>query len=244
MTDVILSALKEGELSKRNISFTRIREIAGKDYGIRHELDWGKAVPKSEKHLAQYLYSYGLIVQSQWKKVLDEMTFSNGSVQLIDYGCGQGLASILLHDEVFSDSEPSRITHVNLIEPSECALIRAKALLTCCYQNAKITPINKFLDKVEKNDLSLSASAVKIHLFSNILDIDSFDQFDLLNKTLSTSGQHILLAVSHDREHNGGARFKDTYERLLHDDYKITFKNIFQFQCRKPAIAFRINLEI
>lgn len=250
MTDVILDALNSNQLNENNMSFPSIRNIAGRDYDIWGELGRGRSVLSSERQLDQYLYSYGPMIQSQWNTVLHGISFPKGEVQLNDYACGQGLASILLHD-AYSSSDLSKITKINLIEPSSVALNRAKALLECCYPNANINVVNKYLDDVEKCEIELSDTAVKIHLFSNILDIDGFNQFDLLNKAFSISGQHLLLAVSHDREHNGGSgRLRETYEALLDDKYKewytVLDKGIAQFDCQngQPAIAFYINLEI
>lgn len=250
ITDKILSALLSGCLNKKNISFSQVRSIAGTDYNIWPDLGRSKSILSSERQLDQYLYSYGPMIQSQWTTVLKGLKFPEGDVQLNDYACGQGLASLLLHD-AFPDSDLSRITKVNLIEPSFVALNRAEGLIKCCYPKANINIINKYLDDVEECEICLSDDAVKIHLFSNILDIDGFNQFDLLNKAFKSSGRHLLLAVSHDREHNGGSgRLRETYAALLNDEYKEWYRvideGITQFDCQngQRAIAFHMGLEI
>lgn len=250
MTDLILDALNANQLNKENISFSTIRQIAGRNCDVWGQLGRGRSILSSEDQLDQYLYSYGPMIQSQWDFVLANLNFPESSVQLIDYACGQGLASVFLHDQ-YQDSELARIENINLIEPSSVALKRASAILECCYPNASINGVKKLLDDVEENEIFLSDESVKVHLFSNILDIEGFDQYKLLNKVLSKSGEHWLIAVSHDRDHNGGSeRLRHTYETLLDDDYKDWYRviesNIEQFECQngQPAIAFVIKLEI
>jgi len=250
MTDRILEALRTRSLNKRNISFSEIPNIAGTNFDIWNELGRGREILSSEKQLDQYLYSYGPMISSQWSTVLETMDPLNGDIQISDYACGQGLASVLFHD-AFPDSDLSDVINVNLIEPSEVALKRAKGVAECCFPNASVKTVNKLLDDVIEDDIVLSESALKIHLFSNILDIDGFDQFELLNNILSTPGKHLIIVVSHDREHNGGSdRVRKTYETILdeeHNDwYQVKDNYIAQFDCSnsQPAIAFYVDLEI
>ena len=249
MTDKILEALNSSSLNKKNISFSEIRNIAGTNLGIWNELGRGRAILSTEEQLDQYLYSYGPMISSQWNIILEKMNFPKSDIQINDYACGQGLASLLFHD-AFPGSNLS-VINVNLIEPSVVALKRAKRVAECCFPNASVMTVNKLLDDVGEDDVVLFEGALKIHLFSNILDIDGFDQFKLLNKVLSTSGKHLIIVVSHDREHNGGSdRVRNTYETMLdekHNDwYQIKDNDIAQFDCDngQPTIAFYVDLEI
>jgi len=196
------------------------------------------------------LYSYGLMIQSQWDYVLGELDSPEKKVQLVDYACGQGLASVFWHDN-FQDFELARVSDISLIEPSDVALKRANGIVSCCYPNANVTCINKRLDDVEVDEIFSADSDFCVHLFSNIMDIEGFDPFSLLSKVLSRNGEHWLIVVSHDRDHNGGSlRLRKTYDTLLCDDYKSWFtireSYITQFECRNdmPAMAFVIKLEI
>ena len=65
MTDRVLEALRTDRVSKRNISFDEIRNIAGVDSDIWNELGRGRAILSSEEQLDQYLYSYGPMISSQ-----------------------------------------------------------------------------------------------------------------------------------------------------------------------------------
>lgn len=250
MTDVILNALNSSQLNNENISFSAIRRIAGIDYDIWNELGRGRAILTSVEQLDQYLYSYGPMIKSQWDFVLDILDDPNCSVQLSDYACGQGLASVFFHDK-FRNSELTIVENINLIEPSFIALKRAIGILQCCYPNARVSGANKLLDEVLEEEIVLSAESLKVHLFSNILDVEGFDQRTLFNKVFSIAGRHWIIAVSHDRDHNGGsARVRDTYFSLLDDEldgrYTVTECDMQNFNCQRGqrAIAFIIKLEI
>lgn len=99
MNDNILNLISSNKINERNISFDFIRKISGIDSGIRDELARGHQIISTEAQLDQYLYSYGLMVQSQWKTVLHGSSLSSNFIQINDYACGQGLASILFRDK-------------------------------------------------------------------------------------------------------------------------------------------------
>ena len=263
MTDRILAAIKEKSLNKNNISFLEIKRIAGSNFKIHNELGYGRAILSSVKQLDQYLFSYGKMILSQWNTVFEVTAFldwniihktissTHVNIQINDYGCGQGLASVLFHDAL-PDSYINNVTKINLVEPSVVAIKRARAVLECCYPNANILTIEKHIDNVTEHDISLGVDALKVHFFSNVLDIKRFDdQQRLFDKILSIPGKHYFIAVSHDREHNGGTpRLRHCYQYLLDNKYnrcyQINNNSKLKFNCNNgmPAIAFYISLEV
>lgn len=52
------------------ISFDWMRDTFKADNGLKDELAYGTAVLPTTNHLNQYLYTYGLMIQSQWNTVL------------------------------------------------------------------------------------------------------------------------------------------------------------------------------
>ena len=96
-------------------------------------------------------------------------------VELIDYGCGQGMASICYHDFIKNVNPSQEISRVTLIEPSEMALSRASLLCSHFYPNAEIVTVNKDFENLSEKDIELSSSIPTIHLFSNILDVESYE---------------------------------------------------------------------
>ncbi|BFM09607.1 hypothetical protein [Halioxenophilus aromaticivorans] len=253
MTDRVIEGLRANSINKGNISFDLIRNFAGIDLNLWDRLGRGRAILNSEEELDQYLYTYGPMISSQWRIILYELGNLNlprTDIEISDYACGQGLACLLLHD-VLPDSALGNITKVNLIEPSSVALTRAVGITECCFPNASINPIKKHLDCLDRDDLNLSEGPFKIHLFSNILDMEGFNQYLLLEKILKTPGTHLIMVASHDRNHNGGSqRIRETYQTMIDKTYaewyEVTGNSISYFNCynRQPAIFFHVELKI
>ena len=156
---------------------------------------------------------------------------------------------MLFLDEYYSDFK-NDISKIKLIDPSSSALQRAKMILECYSSNLQIVGINKKLDGLETKNLETDQSLWKIHLFSNILDIDDFDTSKLFNEIIKSKGEHTFLAVSHDRNFKGGTpRLEHIYRAFTEtkcDHLKINSSNKIYFDCSNgsPAICFIINLKV
>lgn len=216
MSDHVVKAIRAGELSSASISFPLLRRIAGIDKDKWSELDRGRAVLSTTDQLDQYLYSYGLMISSQWQVLLDRVRLPSSTVALVDYGCGQGLATMLLLDRYREDLS-GMVANVTLIEPSTVALERALHILTCYLPDVEIRAVNKQLDELDQDDFADSGTNVNMHLFSNILDVDGFDQYTLFSDMFQHAGRHVVLAVGNDRTLHGGSERLEILYELVHD---------------------------
>lgn len=148
-------------------------------------LDHGTAVLETEGQCNAYIAAYGPMHQGKINEVLDRINtndFINTDLQIIDWGCGQGLATICLFD-FFNRHNVSLdlVQKVILIEPSEVALERAKTHIHAYLKNEnKTVVIGKYIDDVTGDEI-VSNEPVTLHLFSNILDITSIDLLQLAN---------------------------------------------------------------
>lgn len=160
-------------------------------------LDHGTAVLTTEEQCSAYISAYGNMHQAKINEVLDKLNttdFQNSDIQIIDWGCGQGLATVCLFD--FFNSHKINLESVKkvvLIEPSEIALRRARshvnAYLRC---DDRTVTIKKYLDNILTGEIS-SHQPVTLHLFSNILDIPSIDLLQLSNKIKTNlKGKHFF----------------------------------------------------
>lgn len=250
MNDKIKQAIKSKYITSDNISFDVIKSIAGRDCDVWDELGRGRSILNSQEQLDQYLYSYGPMIKSQWSNLLESISIPLGNATIIDYACGQGLASLFFLDK-FKSTHLQQLSQIVLIEPSQIALERAQAILDCYCPHSEIKSTNKKLDDLTQADLELREKDNKIHLFSNILDVSGFDQFGLFNKIFATKGFHYIIAVSHDRSFDGGSqRLRDIYNAINDEKHKdwlfVQNANINQFTCSngKPAISFYVQLEV
>lgn len=232
------------------ISFNEIKRRFGRNEGVWKELDRGREILTTEKQLNQYLYSYGPMTKKQWDKVLQLYTPPNNDIHIIDHACGQGLASALFFDQLHQ-KHLTKVKSVTLIEPSSIAIKRAKKNLSEYLGNRSIISINKKNNSLFHDDLILKNTSTKIHLFSNILDIDTFDIVSLFNKIISNTGTHHFLAVSSDRDCFGGSpRLKEIYDILTNSKYSNTLIledfeiNRFSWSESKRAIYFIVKLKV
>jgi SAM-dependent methyltransferase len=178
------------------------------------------------------------------------VTIPVGAVRILDYGCGQGLAGVLLFD-FLGHGFVKRVESVVLVEPSGVALERARAVLGCYLGKRPVVAIQKKLDELTPKELGSVEGANNIHLLSNVLDVEGFQHFDLFTKMLMAKGHHSVLAVSHNRDFHGGAgRFKEL-EKAISDKkhsswFTLRASRIDEFTCGngQPTISWELHVEV
>ncbi|MBR6068706.1 MAG: hypothetical protein IKP45_13020 [Bacteroidales bacterium] len=165
----------------KNISVRQFNKYSDKDE-IFQSLDRGNNVLKEEAQLYSYLNSYGNMHEAKMLSALQKFPFDgliNKHIEIIDWACGQGLASIVLLEYLRNRNITLSIDKIILIEPSEISLKRA--VLHVKHFNSKciVNTIKKDIDSISENDIRCSNNAVKIHLFSNILDVSGVKGFSM-----------------------------------------------------------------
>lgn len=116
-------------------------------------------------------------------------------MQIIDWGCGQGLASICFLDYLRENRIETDIERILLIEPSQIALNRAELHLSAYVGTDKIVTLNKYVNEITAEDI-VSDVDVTLHFFSNILDVDSVDIKQLaLTVADSVCAEHYFICV-------------------------------------------------
>lgn len=164
---------------------------------LYNELRRGTIIYEDEEHLNAYLRSFGNMHQAKLKTAFrsypDFGQIVASGVEIYDWGCGQGLATICLLDFLKTQNVVPQIKKVTLVEPSVPAVKRAKDIINCINDGIDICIVNKVFDSLEETDF-VSTSTPKIHLFSNILDVDFFDlpQFISLFQRVFSGQNHFL----------------------------------------------------
>lgn len=213
-------------------SFGGIRSIAYKllsenystseIHGMYDELHHGTRVLDREELLWRYLYAFApkhmkkmeLALSRMWRVFRD---LSKESMSIIDWGCGQALASCCLLDYLNDNRIFIPLDEVVLIEPSELAL-RYAALHLTAYGITQTKALQKYLDDITAEDIE-TKSPVTLHLFSNILDMDGFDMKRLVQTIgASASGVHYFVCLSPVYNNNNGMSrielFKSYFTRI------------------------------
>ena len=145
---------------------------------LHESLNRGIDILDSEPLLQMYIYSFGKMHNAKLQYAynnIQKRILEFNHVEIVDYGCGQGLATICFHDFVLEHNSELKVKRIILIEPSVMALSRAELLCSRFYPETDIITINKNFDELTNEDLKLSSDIPTIHLLSNILDIESFN---------------------------------------------------------------------
>ena len=211
-------------------SFLEIRELCAKLYSqvgsdeIFWSLQRGVKVLTEQNQLLAYINSYG---QMHYAKVmsafdsLGEELFTE-DVEIYDWGCGQGLASVCFLEYLKNESITTSIKKITLIEPSEIALKRAALHVRKFNGLSEIITINKDIDSLATTDFNSESANTKFQLFSNILDIDLFSMSDLINRIKSSfKGLKLFVCVS---------PFVSNYKTQRLDDFVKSFEEYTDFE--------------
>lgn len=163
----------------RSIACDFVQKLPSELVDELHEmLNRGVDILDSEPLMQMYFYSYGCMHSEKLAfafQNLNNYIKSAETVDLIDYGCGQGLATMCYHDYILDNCPHQQVRSITLIEPSYAALTRAELLCSCFFPNATVTAIQKPFDELITTDIRIKGDIPTLHLFSNILDVESYD---------------------------------------------------------------------
>ena len=177
-----------------NIAYDFVHKLPSELCDELHEsLNRGVDVLDSEPMLQMYIYAFGKMHNAKLFHAFNHMqdrVLKNDKIVIVDWGCGQGLASLCYHDYLKDCNSPQKVSQIVLIEPSSLALSRAELLCSCFYPDAEITAINKPFDTLTADDISVSSDELTIHLFSNILDVESYNLQHLIQTVTNLSSEN------------------------------------------------------
>lgn len=167
------------------------------------ELIHGLNVLASEEALDCYMAAYGEMHIGKCRAAMMNFPFEElqGSIEIVDWGCGQGIGSATIVDVLKQHNLFRWIKRITLIEPSERALHRAECNVSKFTSNSvEIQAIKKYLPAKDfVNDETLTSIGYNysnvIHVFSNILDVKAIDLAAVARLVASSHGKHFVLCV-------------------------------------------------
>ena len=169
-------------------------------------LDRGVEIISSEFQMQKYLQRFGIWHYNKLMhsfKNLGSEFLNLKEIDIIDYACGQGIGAFLYHQFLRENKIEQKIRKITLIEPSEISLKRAALHLECVNVEAQIVTINKFLGDLDKYDI-IPTDRTTLHIFSNIIDIESIDLFELSNYVKSKINKLSHIICVSPRSDNAG----------------------------------------
>ena len=196
------------------------------------ELKHGVNLLESDDALDCYMAAYGEMHHTKCRAALQNMPYpleeasdQTKAVEIIDWGCGQGIGSICIIDFLKERELTQWLKRVTLIEPSQKALERAVINVEkATNKGVRIVPINSFLPtEGEDNEITGINCEQRhvIHIFSNILDVIQID-LEKVAKCIAIGGKtHYILCVG---PVNGNAYRIDNFCKIFQP--KSYFSNI------------------
>lgn len=180
----------------------------------------GVKILDDERELFAYMVAMGKMHQAKLVSAFDAFDFNslNGKVNIIDWGCGQGMATMSLLDHLNKKGITADIHDVILVEPSRLALERGGLHTLKFDDTVNLITINNLLDGVTADHLN-GLEGNTIHLFANILDIDAValkPLIDLIRNNLS--GENIFFCTS-PYQHSTKTNRLDTFLNGFRDDH-------------------------
>ncbi len=164
-----------------------------KKTSLKEALDHGAGHLTTSDELKAYIAAYGEIHQAKLLQAfnnLPQKIWTEGGLSVVDYGCGQGIAEMVLADFIASKwIDNDFIKDFILIEPSRKNLERCAQYVEAFYADAGKTSICKSDKEITTDDIKPKCQTV-LHLFSNVIDLDDFD------------GERITSLLSEDKSHN------------------------------------------
>ena len=229
----ILSNLPKTVTEIRDIAVSQIEAFQNKDEIFR-SLGRGVTILEHEEQLFSYLNSYGLMHKAKLVSAFSHFPFGRiegGNIEVFDWGCGQGMASIVLLEYLKEQGVSLTINRITLIEPSEIALKRASLHVRHLAPEIEIKTILKEFDSLTEENVFSSNNKVKLHLFSNILDIEAFSMQHLIDLIISTQkGTNFFVCVSPYISDVKTARFDSFAYGFRH---KVSFNLLYQDEARR-----------
>jgi len=187
----------------RDVSFKQLQSI-GDTQELYDRLIRGEAIIDDPDLLYKYFVSFGGKHKSKLYSAFDEIIgmIENEMFNIIDWGCGQGMATMVLLDYARQRGIQLDIRNITLIEPSSLALCRALLHIDVMKQKEyQIHAINSDFDCFNANDVIRNNSYKTLHLFSNILDVENFSlNLDFMKKvSCNINSDSVFVCVSPNR---------------------------------------------
>jgi hypothetical protein len=215
-----------------------------------NSLNNGRKILESDEEVDTYIAFYG--AHHYYKLVeafdaLDLSTFCDRQLEIFSYGCGAATDTCSLISYCRSKQINLLFKNLSLIEPSKIALKRGieyikESLSDEEYQEIKINQVNKYLNDLEEQDVMSECMALKVHVFSNILDIQEIDLKNLALMLKNTQkGSNYFICIN-PKNSESKSRIDDFYNKLSDlfelldisiNDQDITNKEIWMMKtCR------------
>lgn len=166
------------------------------------EVNHGVSLLRTDDGLNCYIAAYGESHKRKVLRAIEDLPFTElrESIEVVDWGCGQGLASLCFIEKMKERNLFQNIKKITLIEPSTAAIDRAQLNVSLTAPGVQLTTCQLGLPPNIPLDFDCICNIeytkpITIHLFSNILDIETIDLKKLAELITSTGHKHYVLCI-------------------------------------------------
>ena len=206
-----------------------------------------------ENWLLAYMAAYGEMHEVKCKAAMQNLPFEDmvSNMEIIDWGCGQGLATMIFMEMLAERQKAHLVRKITLIEPSEVALQRAQLNVSCCVSDSvRIVALSKYLPSVDRNEdrevLSIDTQMpCVVHLFSNILDIPTIDIKTLSEIVCNCTHNNFVICMGprnpnsfRIKQFSGFFHDKTMYSEIDSFQYAYTQNTSHNITCRTSTFSF------
>lgn len=201
-----------------------------------------------EEQLNGYTAAYTSWHTSKLAKAFDSLPDDalDGDIAVIDWGCGQGLATLYLNEYIKNKNLNCQVREAIFIEPSEIALDRALFNINTAYRSIEVSGVNKFLNDVDELDVMLSKKRKVVHIFSNILDIEDISLKALsenLSHNLSCDNYVVCVSPSYPQMPRVYSQFQSYFSQPLDWEYRDACTNKQKYGYTYTSLLFKLVAE-
>ncbi len=169
---------------------------------VWRDLDHGQAILQNELELDSYMVSYGLCHARKLRYLfpLLPLQLLRGTFEICDWGCGQGLASLVFIEELRRHGLEENLRKVNLIDAGEPAIERAivnleNAVVDGVKVNALVTPLDAAGIAWLNHGHNEAETPLCVHLLCNIVDLATVDYQRLIRLIKSRDQRHLVICT-------------------------------------------------
>lgn len=217
----------------------------------------GRKILQSEEEVDAYIAFYG--AQHYHKlieafKELDILKLGNQQLDILSYGCGAATDTCSLISYCRAQQIDLPFKNLTLIEPSPVALERGikyinEALSSQESKTIKIKPLNKYFHQLTDQDIDDESQNLKLHVFSNILDIEEINLDNIVNLIIRNYRKPNYFLCISPKKYNGQARIDEFYNKIssqincstIHINNQDFLRRIYLIKDKKYIDNFNID---
>lgn len=229
----MVSQLLRGSPVKSNFDYIKnVYEVCLKSYhnnttygswqDAQNAIQKGRKILQSDEEVDTYIAFYGAHHYYKLMEAFDALDmskFCDQELEIFSYGCGAATDSCSLISYCQSKQIDLNLKTLTLIEPSQVALKRGVEYINQALSPEELKKINirkvyKTLEDLEESDIDSKSETLKLHVFSNVLDIEEINLESLTSLIKKTQkGDNYFICIN-PKNPDSQKRINDFYQKM------------------------------